>query len=225
MIHSQDHWRKACMFCMLQAVHCKFYFEDDQSTLILCHMHMSYGILKQLCASSDRKVLQRGKKSSFLLCGCFCCCCFHYEYSFWCCEQHTTECTCTDLNTPYNCPISMPSSVPLHLSVLANTFTTKKGPATRMWRLSCVLAFMANRALYKGLRYLHWIHTRYILSCLPLLTWRRRSMRFCTSSSPALWNMARSSSETVPKCGVFFWSSNTTVTWASAPLKPLHNGN
>ena len=36
-----------------------------------------------------------------------------------------------------------------------------------------------------GLRNLHWIHTRYIFNWRPRFTCRRRSTRFCCSTSPA----------------------------------------
>lgn len=46
-----------------------------------------------------------------------------------------------------------------------------------------------------ALRYLHWIHTLYMVSCLPLFTCSRLSTRFCTFSSPASVNISWSSSE------------------------------
>ena len=46
-----------------------------------------------------------------------------------------------------------------------------------------------------GRWYLHWIHTRYIVNCLPRLTNSRRSAKFCSSTSPAASNAARNSSE------------------------------
>lgn len=45
-----------------------------------------------------------------------------------------------------------------------------------------------------GFLYLHWIQTRYILSCLLLFTCSRLSIKFCFSSRPEAWNMHRSSS-------------------------------
>lgn len=47
----------------------------------------------------------------------------------------------------------------------------------------------------RALRYLHWIHTLYMVSCLPLFTCNRRSTRFCTFSRPASVNISWSSSE------------------------------
>lgn len=54
-----------------------------------------------------------------------------------------------------------------------------------------------------ALRYLHWIHTLYMVSCLPLFTCSRRSTRFCTFSSPASVNMSWSSSGTKRRIEIF----------------------
>ena len=53
-----------------------------------------------------------------------------------------------------------------------------------------------NCHLEHGFRYLHCTHTRYIFSWRPLFTWRRRSIRFCSSSSPHRVKMSRNSSKT-----------------------------
>lgn len=47
-----------------------------------------------------------------------------------------------------------------------------------------------------ALRYLHWIHTLYMVSCFPRFTCSLLSTRFCTFSSPASVNISWSSSET-----------------------------
>lgn len=47
----------------------------------------------------------------------------------------------------------------------------------------------------EALRYLHWIHTLYIVSCFPLFTCSLLSTRFWTFSSPAPVNSSWSSSE------------------------------
>ena len=89
-----------------------------------------------------------------------------------------------------NGPISMIPSVHLHIlvSTCRHIYHTHKKVSKCNVVVMHVLASVSTQALpgHRGLRYLHWIHTRYILSCLPLLTCSRRSMRFCTSSRPAL---------------------------------------
>lgn len=45
-----------------------------------------------------------------------------------------------------------------------------------------------------GLRYLHWIHTRYIVICFPRFTCNRRSTRFWIFSSPAVVKRSSNSS-------------------------------
>ena len=73
-----------------------------------------------------------------------------------------------------------------------------------MFQIDITKHISIKAVFYIGLRYLHWIQTLYIVSCLPRFTNNLRSIIFCSSTSPDCWKSFRSSSKKIGKLLLYF---------------------